>query len=381
MTASDYEQDLEANLLELLGRIQSGSYCAPPVRRHNIPKADGTRRPLGIPTFEDKVAQRAIVMLLEPVYEADFLPCSHGFRPGRCAHDALHAVRGGAMEGKQWVIDADISKYFDTISHTHLREFLDLRSKDGVVRRMLDTWRKAGVLEEGVLQRTGKGTPQGGVCSPLLANLFLHHVLDQWFEREVQPRLRGKGLLVRYADDAVMLLENDRDGQRVLAVLGQRLGRYGLRLHPDKTRYLDFRANRPRGHGKGAAFDFLGFTHYWVWSRKGNPVVRQTTATSRLARAMRAVNDWCRRHRHDAVPQQWAHLKSVLRGHGNYYGLRGNSVRLSSFHYQVARLWRKWLSRRSRKSRLNWDQMRELLRRYPLPRPRVRPATTAPLFS
>jgi len=380
VTAADYEKDLEANLLDLLGRIKSGSYIAPPVRRHHIPKADGTTRPLGIPTFEDKVAQRAIVMLLEPVYEADFLPCSHGFRPGRSAHDALHAVREGVMEGKRWVIDADISKYFDTISHKHLRECLDLRIKDGVVRKMLDKWLKAGVLEEGVLQRTGKGTPQGGVISPLIANTFLHYVLDQWFVETVRPRLRGSSLLVRYADDAVMLFENDRDGQRVLAVLGKRLERYGLRLHPDKTRYLDFRPNRPQGRGKRAAFDFLGLTHYWVRTRKGNLAVRQTTAKSRFARALRAVNEWCRRHRHDALPKQRAHLASVLRGHGNYYGLRGNSARLSSFRYHVTHIWRKWLSRRSHKARLNWGKMRELLRRYPLPRLRIRPATTAPLF-
>ena len=381
VTAADYETDLEANLLDLLGRIKSGSYYAPPVKRHYIPKADGTQRPLGIPTFEDKVAQRAIVMLMEPVYEADFLPCSHGFCPGRSAHDALHDVREGAMGGLRWVIDADVSKYFDTIPHEHLRAFLDLRIKDGVVRRMLDKWLKAGVLEEGALQRTGKGTPQGGVISPLLANIFLHHVLDEWFEREVKPRLRGRGLLVRYADDFVLLFEHDRDGQRVLAVLGKRLGRYGLRLHPDKTRYVDFRPKRPYGRGKGAAFDLLGFTHYWVRSRRGYAVVRQTTAKSRVARALRAVNDWCRRHRHAPLPKQWAHLVSVLRGHGNYYGLRGNSVRLASFLYHVTRIWRKWLSRRSRTSRLTWVRMRELLRRYPLPRPRVRPATTAPLFS
>ncbi len=290
------------------------------MRRRNIPKADGTTRPLGIPTFEDKVAQRAIAMLLEPVCEADFLPCSHGFRPGRSAHDALHAVRAGARAGLQWVIDADVSKYFDTIPHKHLREFLDLRIKDGVVRRMLDKWLKAGVLEEGVLQRTGQGTPQGGVISPLLANLYLHHVLDAWFEREAKPRLQERCLLVRYADAAVLLFEHDRDGRRVLAVLAKRFERYGLRLHPDKTRYLDFRPRRLRKRGKGATFDFLGFTHYWARSRKGYPVVRQSTARSRLARALRTVNDWCRRHRHDAVQRQCEHLASVLRGTGTTTG-------------------------------------------------------------
>ena len=205
-------------------------------------------------------------------------------------------------------------------------------------------------------------------------------MLDQWFEREVKPRLPGDSLLVRYADDAVMLFENDQDGQRTLAVLGKRLGRYGLQLHPDKTRYLDFRPNRLYGPGQGAAFDFLGFTHYWARSRKGYSVVRQTTAKSRLARALQAVNEWCRRHRHDAIGQQWAHLCSVIRGHGNYYGLRGNSVRLASFRYHVAHIWRKWLSRRSRKSRLNWDKMKDLLRRCPLPRARVQPPTNALLF-
>ena len=204
VTAADYEKDLEANLESLLNRIKSGSYRAPPVRRHYIPKADGTRRPLGIPTFEDKVAQRAILMMLEPIYEADFLPCSYGFRPGRSAHDALKALRTGFMEqGCRWVIDADIAKYFDSIDHGHLRSFLDLRIKDGVVRRMIDKWLKAGVLEGESLRRTETGTPQGGVISPLLSNVFLHHVLDVWFERVAKPRLKGRCLLVRYADDAL----------------------------------------------------------------------------------------------------------------------------------------------------------------------------------
>ena len=267
VTAKDYEANLEANLLDLMVRIKSGRYVAPPVRRHFIPKADGSMRPLGIPTLEDKVAQRAILLLLEPIYEADFLPCSYGFRPGRSAHDALRALRTGFMEqGLRWVVDVDISKYFDTIDHGHLRGFLDQRVTDGVVRRMIDKWLKAGVLDKGVLRRTTGGTPQGGVISPLLSNIYLHHVLDGWFETVARPHLRGRCLLVRYADDAVMAFEDHAAGMKMLAVLGKRLGRYGLTLHPAKTRFVDFRFRRPQGchpMAAGTTFDFLGFTHVW----------------------------------------------------------------------------------------------------------------------
>ena len=209
VTAAQYEANLEANLLALLERIKSGRYVAPPVRRVYIPKADGSERPLGIPTFEDKVAQRAIVMVLEPIYEQEFLSCSFGFRPGRSAHQALSALRLAFMgrQGLRWVLDVDISKYYDTIQHHHLRAFLDRRVTDGVIRRMIDKWLKAGVLEHGVLQRTTEGTPQGGVVSPLLANIYLHHVLDEWFERDVRVRLKGNSILVRYADDSVMAFE------------------------------------------------------------------------------------------------------------------------------------------------------------------------------
>ena len=270
------KKELEDNLDDLLNRIKSGSYLAPPVRRHYIPKADGTKRPLGIPTFEDKVAQRAILMLLEPLYEADFLPCSYGFRPARSAHDALNALRTGIMEqGHRWVIDADLERYFDSISHSHLRSFLDLRVKDGVVRRMIDKWLKAGVLEEGTLRRSETGTPQGGVVSPLISNIFLHHVLDEWFEREVKPRLQGSCQLVRYADDVVLAFEDVQSGRRMLDVVGKRVGRYGLVLHATKTRYVDFRRKCPRGHGPDTTFDFLGFTHVWGRSRTGRTVVRQ----------------------------------------------------------------------------------------------------------
>ena len=272
VTAGDYEKDLEANLDDLLGRMKSGRYFAPPVRRHYIPKADGTKRPLGIPTFEDKVAQRAILMLLEPIYETDFLPCSYGFRPGRSAHDALNALRAGIIEQRQrWVIEADWKSYFDSISHTHLRSFLDLRIKDGVVRRMIDKWLNAGVLEEDTVHRPVAGTPQGGVISQL-SNIFLHHVLDKWFEEVARPRLRGNCQLVRFADDFVIALEDRHSGKRLLDVLGKRLGRYGLTLHEAKTCYVDFRRRRPYGRhwmASATTFDFLGFTHVWGRSMQG----------------------------------------------------------------------------------------------------------------
>ena len=303
MTAADYEANLEANLSDLLGRIRSGRYHAPPVRRAYIPKADGTQRPLGIPTFEDKVAQRAVTMVLEAIYEQDFLSCSYGFRPGRSAHQALDALRGACMGcGVRWCIDVDIKSYFDTIDHGHLRSFLDQRVTDGVIRRMIDKWLKAGVLEEGRLHRPTQGSPQGGVISPCLSNIYLHHVLDEWFENMVRPRLRGRASLVRYADDLVMAFETFPDATRVLAVLDKRLARYGLTLHPDKTRLIDFRFKRPEGThhsvAHGTTFDFLGFTHVWGKSRKGINVVRQVTAKGRYARALAAVTDWCRENRH-----------------------------------------------------------------------------------
>jgi group II intron reverse transcriptase/maturase len=373
-TAADFAQNLEANLLDLLGRIKSGRYQAPPVRRAYIPKADGSRRPLGLPTFEDKVCQRAIVMVLELVYEQEFLPCSFGFRPGRSAHQALQELRTGFMRhGLRWVVDLDIEKYFDSISHSHLRSFLDQRVTDGVIRRMIDKWLKAGALEDGLLRHATEGSPQGGVVSPCLSNIFLHNVLDEWFENEVKPRLKGKGILVRFADDAVMAFADYRDAQRVLGVLGKRLARYELTLHPDKTRFVDFRSYRPDGkdhpEADGSSFTFLGFCHVWGKSRKGKHVVRQVTAKQRYARALAAVTAWCRKNRHLPIPEQQAHLTAMMRGHYAYYGISGNFRRLSWYAGKVARIWQKWLSRRG--SRSTWDRFKNLLTRHPLPAARI----------
>lgn len=375
VTAAQYETNLEENLKSLLERFKSGSYRAPAVRRVHIPKegAGNKTRPIGIPTLEDKVLQRAVLMVLEPVYEQDFKECSYGFRPGRSAHHALEALWRRLMEiGGGWVIDMDIQSFFDSVDWGKLQIFLDQRVRDGVIRRAIGKWLKAGVMEEGVVWNPEKGTPQGGVISPLLANIFLHEVLDTWFEQVVKPRMRGRIFMVRYADDAVLGFEREDDARRVLAVLSKRFGKFGLTLHPEKTRLVDFR--RPDWNAKptaGRAFDMLGFTHFWGRSRKGRCVVMRKTAKGRFSRALKRIGQWCRTHRHQPVAEQWTALNQKLRGHYNYYGVTGNARALSRFLWMVERLWRKWLSRRSRRASLSWVAYKRLLQRYPLAAPRI----------
>ncbi len=379
-TAGEYAENLEENLQSLLERAKSGTYKAPPVRRVHIPKGTGSEtRPLGIPTFEDKVLQRAVTMVLQAVYEQDFLSCSYGFRPGRSAHQALQATwKQATRTAGGWVVEIDIRKYFDTIDHQRLREILRQRVLDGVLLRLIGKWLKAGVLEDGEISHPRAGSPQGGVISPLLANLYLHEVLDVWFEEVVQPRLRGKARLVRYADDAVLVFEHRHDAERVMAVLPKRFGKCGLTLHPEKTKMVEFvrpdrraqRVGRAAGPRPGT-FDFLGFTHYWGRSRKGKWIVYRKTAKDRFRRALKEVNRWCRRHRHKDLETQRRILAWKLRGHCGYYGITGNGPALQRFHYQVVGIWRRWLSRRSQRARLTWDRMTRLLEQYPLPQPRI----------
>lgn len=378
-TAADYEHELVGNFQDLLDRFKSGTYYAPPARRVHIPKGDGTKtRPIGIPTIEDKVLQKAVAMVLEAVYEQDFLACSYGFRPGRSAHDALERIWHGTMAVRGgWIVGLDVSSFFDSLSHSELRRFLDWRVRDGVLRRTIDKWLKAGEMEAGLVTRSDTGSPQGGVISPLLANIYLHEVLDTWFVREVKPRLRGSSLLVRYAHDLVIVCAVEEDARRIMEVLPKRLGRFGLTVHPEKTRLLRFvRPARPPGKDddegrRPESFDFLGFTHFWGRTRKGGWAVTRRTAKDRFGRAVRKIADWCRLHRHDPISEQHQSLVRKLLGHDAYYGITGNARALQRFRSAVQEVWQARLNRRGGRARMVWERFNRLVDRYPLPVARV----------
>ncbi len=373
VTAKEYAEGLEERLSDLKERAKAGTYRAQPVRRVYIPKGDGRQRPLGIPAFEDKVLQRAVVMLLEPVYEADFLDISHGYRPGRSAHTALRAIWEQTMDmGGCWIIDADIKGFFEKVAHSELKEMLNQRVGDGVIRRIVSKWLHAGVWECGQVSHPGAGTPQGGVISPLLSNIYLHEVLDKWFEEQIKPRLTDKGFMVRYADDFVMGFKSRTDAERVLAVLGKRLEKYGLELNAEKTKLIDFRP-KDRG-GRGDSLDFLGFTHNWRISRKGRPYVGRQTAKDRLTRGLKAVKAYCRRTSSRPLKEQYEGLRRRLQGHYNYYGISGNSRAIRRFAREATRIWLKSIRRRSghHAGKWTWERFNRMLRSSPLPRPLIR---------
>jgi len=375
VTKDQYGRKLESNLQDLHDRLKSKRYRHQPIRRVHIPKDGGRTRPIGISTLEDKVVQGAVRDVLEAIYEQDFLDCSHGFRPGRSAHDAIRALDQAVHQGGvNWILEADIKSFFDSLDRTKLKELLQIRVADGSLLRLIGKLLRVGVLDGADYSEPDLGTAQGSVLSPLLGNVYLHYALDAWFERAVLPLLGGRATLVRYADDFVIGFERRDDAERVMAWLHERMASYGLTLHSDKTRLLDFR--RPpvsQQGGKGpATFDFLGFTLYWRRARSGRWGMWCKTRSSRLLRAIKVAADWCRRHRHEPVAVQHAALKRRIQGHFNYFGVSGNYRSLVPLIEATERNWYKWLRRRSNRSRLTWERYAALLERYPLPQPRIR---------
>ena len=314
-------------------------------------------------------------MLLEPIYEESFRDFSFGFRPGKSPHHALEYLHEQCYKQEvSYILDVDVRKYFDTIDHRHLREILNARVRDGVLRRLIDKWLKAGVWEDGRVHTPESGSPQGGVISPLLSNIYLHTILDDWYVTEIKDELEGKSFLVRYADDFVMGFSSKSDAESFQEKLKERFARYGLEIHPSKTRLVRF--NRPSksarvGEPKPESYDFLGFTHYWGTSRKGNNVVKRKTSAKRFSRSLKAIKEWGWKHRHLPLRQQQEEINRKLRGHYSYYGLTGNIRSLNNLRFEVQKKWRKWLGRRTRKGRKNWDAFNAFLRNYPLAMPKI----------
>jgi group II intron reverse transcriptase/maturase len=370
-TWREYGRTLEENLADLSARLQRGAYRAKPVRRVYIAKEDGRQRPLGVPTLEDKIVQRAAVTVLHAIYEMDFLGFSYGFRPGRSQHDALDALYVALLRRKvNWVLDVDIRGFFDSINHEWLVKFVEHRIADRRVVHLIQKWLNAGVLEDGTRTWQETGTPQGGSASPLLANIYLHYVFDGWIERWRRKQARGEVIVVRYADDIVLGFQHQSDAEQCRQDLQERLQKFGLTLHPEKTRLLEFgpfaaENRRRRGQGKPETFNFLGFTHICAKTRKnGRFTVRRQTMRKRLQAKLMEVSAELRRRMHDPVPEVGQWLQAVLRGHCRYYGVPTNEHALHLMRYRLGWLWHRALARRSQNGRVRWSRMQRLLRRW-----------------
>ncbi|MGH9044292.1 MAG: group II intron reverse transcriptase/maturase [Acidimicrobiales bacterium] len=376
VTWASYGQNLEVNLRDLHARVHCGSYRAKPSRRVYIPKADGRLRPLGIASLDDKVVQRAVVEVLNAIYEEDFLGFSYGFRPGRSPHDALDALAVGIYKKKvNWIIDADIRDFFSKLDQAWLMKFLEHRIADRRVLRLIHKWLAAGVIEDGSWSETPEGTPQGGSASPLLANVYLHYVLDRWARQWRRRHARGDMIIVRWADDFVAGFQHRGDAKQFLSDLRERFAKFALELHPDKTRLIEFGRyavgnRKERGLGKPETFSFLGFTHICGKGRSGQFWLKRITIKKRMRAKLKEVYDQLKRNRHRPIPEQGRWLASVLRGHLAYYAVPGNVPAVAAFRFQLIRRWLKALRRRSQRHRLNWERMLRLAQRW-LPPARV----------
>jgi group II intron reverse transcriptase/maturase len=374
VTAEAYSKNLDENLRNLHERLRTGRYKAPPVKRVWRDKDDGGKRPIGMTAFEDKIAQRAVAMILGAVYEQDFESFSHGFREGHSQHQALTELREKCRElGVAWMVDTDVANFFGSLDWGLLIKVIKRRVNDGAIIRLIGKWLNAGVMEGLTLIHPEKGTPQGGVISPVLSNIFLHHVLDRWYVRDVRPRLQGRSFLIRFADDFLIGCEREDDARRVLAALPKRFNLFKLAIHPEKTALIRFRkpSSVKKTDNENGTFEFLGFTHFWAKARQGFWVIKRQTAKKRLSRAMTSLWQWCRDHRHDSLSEQYRMLCLKLRGHYQYYGVRTNYRMLVAVMRQVEKAWRYWLSRRSSKGYIGWEDFERLRRVFPLPKPRI----------
>jgi group II intron reverse transcriptase/maturase len=373
ITAKEYAKDLDGNLYKLYQRLRRGQYVATPLRRIWIDKEGGKRRPIGIPALEDKIVQRAASTILNVIYDVNFYDFSHAFRKGHSQHKAVHEIRELCRKlNIGWIVSADIEGLFDNIDRNLLRGFIKRRVNDGGMLRLIGKWLNAGVMEEGILSYPGKGVPQGGVISPVLSNIFLHYVLDEWFVKQALPRMKGKCFIIRYADDFIIGCELGSDAERIMDVLPKRFNEYGLALHADKTTVIDFRRPplKEKGKGKGT-FDFLGFTFYWSKSLRGYWVIKKKTIGKRLSRYMKRLWQWCRENRHEPIKEQHQMLCTKLRGYYLYFGVRGNYKPLEVVFEHAEKAWRFWLSRRSHKGGISWEKFEKIRASFPLPIPRI----------
>lgn len=373
----EYGINLEENLKGLVKRLKAKQYRPLPARRVYIPKDEYSQRPLGIPAQEDKMVQKAVSRILEAIYEQDFLECSHGFRPNRSCHTALKAVDKRLLNGRvNHVIEADIKGFFDSVSHEWMMKFLERRINDPNLLRIIGRFLIAGYKDSELLVETNTGTPQGGNLSPMLANIFLHYVLDEWFEKEVKPKVTGECQLIRYADDFIILVQYQGEAHRLVEHLRERFQQYGLQLHPGKTRVISFgryeQHNAQKQNRKANSFDFLGLTHYCTKSRHGGYLVGRITSAKKFRNKVKALNEWFKAQRNILrLSEMWKKLTAKLRGHYQYYGISGNYRGIYRYYCCAKRIMFKWVNRRSQRKSFNWKQFTEYLQRNQLPKPHI----------